>query len=397
MAAVQALWFVSGRSSSVSFVARRSVIALAVLALACDDNRPPRPDRPEKPEEAVAFDATTPTSSAVPAGSGAEAFVQQLRNQKLDISARRSPTQRIAFGRTTLAQLTETGLVLRDTKAFQETTKVSVTGPRRLATLADGSLLVVSESSVQRLPRDPKKNQTFSRIPLFVDSVVFPDRRKERQLWVFHGIDTTLYPYSLTEEGKLDMLDFLELAEFDKSGITLLKDGSFVYTAKTKLKRFYPGGKTWTLDLTSGADVWRILTTRRLDELWLARSDGQLELLRISENSLQVVRRLNAKGAFDIASNDSELAILKLESPTGADGGTATRVWKLSVLDGDGKEKMSQTLPFNPAPGSGESWVREVTKNRAVVLSSYGPYVAVGGPDEVTVFDYRSGAKVLGG
>jgi hypothetical protein len=379
-------------------VARRLVIALAVLALACDDNRPPRPDRPEKPGEALVLDATAPTSSAAPNGSsGAEAFVEQLRNQKLDISARRSPTQRIAFGKNTLAQLTDAGLVIRDTKGFKETTKVSVPGPRRLASLSDGSLLVLGESSVQRLPRDPKKNQTFSRIPLFVDSVVFPDRRKERQLWVFHGIDTTLYPYALTEDDKLDTLDFLELAEFDQRGITLLKDGSFVYTAKNKLKRFYPGGKVWTLDLTSGADVWRILTTRRLDELWLARSDGQLELLRISENSLQVVRRLDAKGAFDIASNDAELAILKLESAAGPDGGTTTRVWKLSVLDADGKEKMSQTLPFNPAPGSGESWVREVTKNRAVVLSSYGPYVAVGGPDEVTVFDYRSGAKVFGG
>lgn len=372
---------------------RRLVLVLAILALSCDDNRPSRPDRPERPE-AIVFDAAAlPSSSAAPAGSSAEAFVEQLRNQKLDIAARRSPTQRIAFGKNTLAQLTDTSLVVRDTKGFQEKTKVTVPGPRRLATLADGSLVVIGEASVQRLPRDPKKNQTFSRIPLFVDSVVFPDRRKERQLWIFHGIDTTLYPYTLTEEGKLDMLDFLELAEFDQKGITLLKDGSFVYTAKDKLKRFYPGGKVWTLELTSGADVWRILTTRRLDELWLARSNGELELLRISENSVQVVRRLDAKGAFDIASNDSALAILKLES---SDGDAGVRAWKLVVFDADGKEKMSQTLPFHTAAGSGESWVREATKNRAVILSSYGPYVAVGGPDEVTVFDYKSGAKLLG-
>src|SRR6185503_6088643 len=108
---------------------RRWLLGLGILLLACDDNRPPRPDRPdepEKPTEAPERDATAPASSAAPAGSSAEAFVQQLRNQKLDISARRSPVQRIAFGKATLAQLTESGLVIRDTKRFQETTKVSV-------------------------------------------------------------------------------------------------------------------------------------------------------------------------------------------------------------------------------------------------------------------------------
>jgi hypothetical protein len=371
-------------------VTRRLVLGLVFCALACDDDGPRPPERIETPPVPPASGATP-----APSGSGARAFVEQLRTQKLDLSARQRPAQRIAFGKHTLAQLTDTGLVVRDTKTWKESTKLTLAGPRRLATASDGSLVVLGESDVQRLPRDPKKNQTFSRIPLFVDSVVFPDRRKDRQLWIFHGIDTTLYPYTLTEEGSLETLDFLELADFDRRGIALLKDGSFVYTAKDKLKRFYPGGKVSTLELTSGADVWRILTTRRLDELWLARSDGELELLRIGESSVQVVKRLTAKGAFDIASNDSELAILKLDSLGEADAGA--RTWKLLVLDANGKERLTETLPFQVPAGSEESWVREATKNRAVVLSSYGPFVAVGGPDELRVYDYKTGTKLLGG
>jgi hypothetical protein len=175
-----------------------------------------------------------------------------------------------------------------------------------------------------------------------------------------------------------------------------LKDGSFVYTAKEKLKRFYPGGKSWTLALPPGGEVWRILTTRRLDEVWVARSDGRLDLLRLAEGALTTVRSLEAKGAFDIASNDSELAILKLESTAPAGDGGVTRVWRLSVFDDAGKGKLARELPFSLSEAADESWVREVTKNRAVVLSSYGPHVAVGGAEEVTVFDYKTGDKLLG-
>ncbi len=371
---------------------RFALVAVFVCSLVtgcrCDGDGPPPPERQERPSIELS-DGGLAVPSAAPSSSAAEAFVDKLRSQKLDIVARRVPLQRIAFGKGRLAQLTDSALVIRDTKAFDEITRVPVAGPRRLATLADGSSIVAAESNVLRVPKDPKKIETFGRIPLFVESVIFPDRRKDDQVWVAHGIDTTLYPYAFGEAGHLDTLDFIELPDFDQKGIALLKDGSFVYTAKQKLKRFFPKGKSWTLELPSGAEVWRILTTRRIDEVWIARSDGRLDLAQIAQGALTVVRSLEVPGAFDIASNDSELAILRLENATGG------RVWRLSVLDGGGKQQLSVTLPFSLAPGAGESWVREVTKNRSLVLSSYGPFVGVGGAEEVTVYNYRTGLKAF--
>jgi hypothetical protein len=274
---------------------------------------------------------------------------------------------------------------------MKEVTRLPMTGPRRVATLADGSVLAAGSSDVWYVPRDPKKAERYTRLPLFPDSLMLGDRREKKKLWVHHGIDPTLYPYELGEAGRLETLDFIALNGADQKGFALLKDGSYVYTAGSSLVRFFPGGKKWTLALPAGAEVWRILTTRRLDELWLARTDGKLVLAQLSDAALTVKKTLDLPGTFDLATNDSEIALLRLETGS-ADAGA--RSWKLVVLDADGKEQMATDLPLDAAPTT-EDWVREITKNRGVVLSPSQPLVAVGGPSWLAVWRSKTGQRVL--
>lgn len=376
----------------------RAFAVLAVLGslFGCEERPPDPPGRAPEPARPPALDldaALADPADAPGFDSSAEAkkVVAEMRTSKLDVAPRRVPAQRIAFGKERLVQLTDSELLIRDTQDMKEVTRLPMTGPRRVATLADGSVLAAGSSDVWYVPRDPKKAERYTRLPLFPDSLMLGDRREKKKLWVHHGIDPTLYPYELGEAGRLETLDFIALDGADQKGFALLKDGSYVYTAGSSLVRFFPGGKKWTLALPAGAEVWRILTTRRLDELWLARTDGKLVLAQLSDAALTVKKTLDLPGTFDVATNDSEIALLRLETGS-ADAGA--RSWKLVVLDADGKEQMATELPLDAAPTT-EDWVREITKNRGVVLSPSQPLVAVGGPSWLAVWRSKTGQRVL--
>lgn len=378
------------------------VVAIAaVVVSACDRKAPPPPDEPPLPPKSLALDAGVPGTEAADrdAGDGAEAarrLVSELRGQKLDVAARRVAPQRIVFGKAGLAQLGETELVVREVPGFKVKNRLAVDEPRKVVALDDGSLLCATKNELVRVGEDPKKTQRFKRVPLFPDSLLFADRRYKDQLWVLHGIDPTLYPYHLGESSSLETLDFVELADFDQKGFAALKDGSFVYTAGNRLRRFFAGGKSWNLELPEGAEVWRVLTTRRVDQAFIARGDGKVQLVQLAADRLTLVKTLDLPGAFDIASNDSELAILRLDSAKpGPDGGAPGRAWMLAVFDSNGKEQMRVDLPLDAPSGSDEDWVRDITKNRAVVLSSHAPVVAVGGPTWLAAWSTKTGERLL--
>jgi hypothetical protein len=376
---------------------RAFAVLAVVLALAgCEERAPAPPSRPSEPERPPARDldaalAAAPDASGFDASAAAKRVVADMRSERLDVAPRRVPAQRVAFGKERLAQLTDSELVIRGTKDMKEITRLPITQPRRVVTLVDGSVLAAGSSDVWYVPRDPKKAERYSRLPLFPDSLVLGDRRDKKKIWVHHGIDPSLYPYELGELGRLDTLDLIPLADADQKGFALLKDGSYVYTAGSVLKRFFPGGKHWSMTLPEGGEVWRVLTTRRLDEIWLARSDGRLQLVQLAAASLAVKKTLELPGTFDLATNDSEVALLRLETGP-SDAGS--RSWKLVVLDADGKERMATELPLAGATAT-EDWVREITKNRSVVLSPSQPLVAVGGPTWLAVWRTRTGEQVL--
>ena len=367
-------------------------VLLSFAVLACDDE-PKRPDKDDllaRPSASAEVSPLARIDAGALDGGAARKVLSELRSDKLELNARRVPAERVAFVHGRLAVLTSDALVVRDTKSWKEIAKVPALEPRRVIGLADGSVLAASKDDVTTLA--PRKNEVTrtSRIPLFPESVLFPDLRKERRMWVLHGFDPTLYGYEIEDDGKLNTLDFIELKDFDLKAFTALKDGSFLYTTKKGLRRFFPGGRAENVSLPEGPGVWRLLTTRRIDQVWVAREGGTFELLGIAGGKGQVVRSLTLPSAYDVATSNTAIAILRLERSD------KKRHFALRVVDADGKQLMEQELPLSKAPGDGEDWVEQITKNRAVAIAPKEPLVAVGGPTWLSVWNYKTQKRVYG-
>jgi hypothetical protein len=374
--------------------------AAAVLALAlasCDKDGPPRePPPPERPSQQPKIteqlqrligDASVDAADA----SAAASAVTELRASKLELAPRQTPSERLAFGKGRLAQLGAETLSVRETGGFSEVLRIALPAPRRVVELANGGLLAVGADAVVRLEPRAKEPERYGRIPLFPDSFVLGDRRDARRVWVLHAFGSMLYRYGVGgDAGAIETLEFLDLEGFDRRAFLALKDGSFLYTAGDKLRRFFVGGKRWDLALPEGSAVWRLLTTRRIDQIWLARDGGKLELAEISARGVRVVRALEVGHAFDVASNDQELAVVEVES------GDGPRRWKLCVYDDSGKRRFEAPLAPDPALGAGEDWVRIVTRDKTLALSTHAPLVAVGGQGALSVWNTKTGARVHG-
>jgi hypothetical protein len=384
----------------------RPVIFGAMLACAAACERepsfepPPRPtepagpkasDEPEIPKELrqLIGDASVGGADA----SAAAGAVAELRRTQLELAPRHTAAERLAFGKGRFAQLTTDALVVRDTTGFGEVVRLQLEGPRRVVELADGGLLGIGASGAVRLERGKKDPLTLGRIPLFPDSLVFGDRRDEARVWVLHSFGSLLYQYSFGGDagaGGVETLDFLDLEGFDQRAFAALKDGSFLYTAGDKLRRFFHGGKRWDLALPEGGKVWRLLTTRRIDQVWIAREGGALDLAQISATGVRVVRSVRIEHAFDVATNDKEIAAVRVQSEPGK-----PRRWSLAVHEPSGKLRFEAELPPEPPAGAGDSWVQAVTRDKTLALSSYAPLAAVGGPGWVAVWNTKTGKRVL--
>jgi hypothetical protein len=373
------------------------VAAVLLIAAGCEREGPPReppaPAQPRDESRAVEQLQRLLGDASLDAGdaSAAASAVSELRKGKLELAPRQSAAERLAFGKGRLAQLGEDALLVFDTKSFGELLRLELPQPRRVIELAGGGLLALGADSVVRLDGRGKAPERYGRIPLFPDSLVLGDRSDERRVWVLHTFGSLLYRYAMGgDAGAIETLEFLDLEGFDQAAFAALKDGSFLYTAGGKLRRFFHGGKRWELPLSEGGEVWRILTTRRIDQVWIARAGGRLELTEISATGARVVRAFEIGPAFDIASNDHELAVVEMAK---ADG---ERRWKLAVYDASGKRRFEAALPPDPAPGAGEDWVRIVTRDKTLALSASAPLVAVGGPSALSVWNTRTGARLRG-
>ncbi len=366
---------------------------------------PPRePNPPALPRDAPEGSPSATASSLAPAAglrdrdADADArpvpsAIVELRERKLRLDALRAPAQTLAFGRGRLARLTEEGVEVFSTDTLEQEASPSLTQPRRIVALRDGSLLVAASERTLRLGPGKQPAESFPRIPLFAGTLVFADRLEEKRFWLLHEFDPTLYRYDLDAGGSvlLRMDEYLTLEGFDHRGFAGLKDGSFMFTAGTRFRRFFPLGKEMELGSpVPDTEVWRLLVTHRIDRVWVAHRGSRLDLVQIGAR-LRVVRTLELPGdPYDITSNDRYVAVILLRQVAGE-----PRHWRLVVVDQKGDEVFAENLPMDEALG-GVDWVRAVTRNRNVVLSHPGSLVAVGGPTWLSVWDIEKKSLVLG-
>jgi hypothetical protein len=335
--------------------------------------------------------AAVPEAGAGPHAAAANSALTELRARRLRLPPRRATAQLVAFGKGRVARLVEDAMVVLKTKDFTPESVISIADPRRVLALQDGSLLVAGREQLLRLPPGRRQPQAYRRIPILAESLVFRDRRHDHRFWLLHGIDPTLYQYELRPDDAilLGLKHFIKLEDFDRDGFVALKDGSFLYTAGEQVRRFFPHGKLLRLDTPLRAcAVWRILTTYRIDRMWIVCDDGQLHLVQLGPR-LQVVRSHQLpSGPYDLAANDSHIADVRAVQPAGE-----PRKWWLTVVDRHGRELVNHALP-NPSAPLAADWVQQETRNRSVALSRRPPLVAVGGPTWLSVWNIKTGQQV---
>ncbi len=379
-----------------------ALLAAALLvAVACraGPELPPR-DAPEGPPVgplATASGSVTPPRTgavASPAPTPVPSAIVALRAQRLALGTRRVAPGRLAFTRRHLAVLTATELVLFETKSFTVTRRFGLSAPRKVVATVDGGFAIAdADATLQVTPRDLSLVR-HPRLTLFASSELWADRRDPLALWVHHEGEAAIYHYHLDPllvgQPLLAPADRVELLDHDGRAVLPLKDGSFAYTAPGELHQLFPHGKARASEVPSSlGDLWRLLPTRRIDQLWTATTELELELWQLAPR-LHSLRRLTLGGKpFELTSSDRSLAVVRTVETT-----AAPRQWSLVVYDDTGKERFTKALPPDPDPTT-EDWVERAIRDREVALARADPWVAVGGPTAITVWDTGSGRTLL--
>ena len=393
------------RPARPPFTGLLALVALTELGLGCEKGPPDPPERPthlpakriapDKPLEERSEDAASPGEALVTSA------VASIRESSLELPARALPAQRISFGRGRLAQLTESELVVRELSSWSIVARLPMRDARGVLELADGSLLAASADGLHRLPPNAKTFDRFPLVTLLPGAEIVADRRDRERLWVLQTVSPSLYRYELssgTPDGgsplpSLSLLApsaFSELSGPRPDAFVSLKDGSFLYGSGHELRRtFGIGGKSTRIELAAHSPgILRLLVPRRVDQVWVVFRDGHAELVQIGVGHL-VIRKLElGAGLFDMATNDDKLGMIRAER---SDAGS--RSFTLSVIDDRGNPKLTAPLPSEPAPGDDDDWVKAVTRNKTIAMSTNPPLVAVGGPTWLAVWDLKTGQQ----
>jgi hypothetical protein len=173
------------------------------------------------------------------------------------------------------------------------------------------------------------------------------------------------------------------LQEFDGNVLLPLRDGSLVYSQAGELSRLFVGGRPRVLSpLYGGAPMIRGLLARRVDELMILYEDGTLERLHLQNRLRRRALHRFETLPVDIVSTGHGVAALFANQRAGAPRRWSLRCFTLefSLID-------EIELPGG-ATSPGSSWLSEETRNR--LLAAHGRWIALGGPRELSVWDFRA-------
>ncbi|MEZ4370924.1 MAG: hypothetical protein R3B07_08860 [Polyangiaceae bacterium] len=292
---------------------------------------------------------------------------------------------------------------------LQRVSSEPLPGARFGLALKDGAFVGLGTRELLLLPnpdtrRDDDVQMRTPRVSVFPGSQLFADRREERDIWVHHPFDSSLYRYEVAPSASvlLPMKEVVELKDYDHGAFAGLANGSFVYSVGKQLYQIYPGGDAKKLgDLSElQAKVWRILPTQRIDQVWVMDETGKAVRVNLADHlrvssSLSSPEAKSEDGAvasephkpFDTLSSGRYIARLLVAS------GKHKRTWKLVVNDLAGKRILEEDLPPDPFDDGKayDDWVEQVTKNFDLALADSPPLVAVGGPNRITLWDLKTG------
>ncbi|HEY6558072.1 MAG TPA: hypothetical protein VI072_12395 [Polyangiaceae bacterium] len=331
-----------------------------------------------------------PTDAGRPRPRAVASALANLRNTTLDLAPRALPAQALAVGRSRVAQLADGELHVRRLPDLEPVVRAPLRGSAAVTELLDGGLLAVGRDRVLRLDAGRTRWREYPRVTLLPGCFVYPDLIHGERFWVLHPFSGSLFRYELDgDAGGVAFGPFFDLPSFDGRVFSVLKDASLLYTTQKTWRRSYSARRHVPVRAAELEGVLRALPAKRLDQVWLLTRDGTWMLAQLGAG-LTVVKRIPTGALpFDAASNDEGLAVLELEqSPA------RPRRWRLAVYDHSGERRFSADVPDESAPGTHDDWVSVVTRNKNLALSRHEPWVAVGGPTALRVWNMKDGSQI---
>jgi hypothetical protein len=366
--------------------------ACALLLSGCDARRrpPPRERLAHAVQSALAAESTVSAAPALP--PPVMQALEEVHEQKLEILPPRDETPRLSFGKGRLVQAMKDKVVFRDTKDGAVVAESALGAVYAVTEGADGSLIALGLSGGARLEARSSRPHGFPHVAFFPGAALFPDLEDPSHFYVYYAGEQQLFLYAFEAEAG----SFLPIEDrFPLTGClgapALTRDGAFLCTTADGIERRAPRGREAHFKLPAGVPAAvRLLPAKRLDELFSVSRTGEVVHLRLQQG-VPVLGRFRLPALPFAAVTNAEVLAFVLVSPPAP--GNARR-FTLLVTDLEGRERFKVDLPSKSAL-AGEDWVKAVIGDKNLTISAFEPFVAVGGAEAVTVWDYARGLLIF--
>jgi len=314
--------------------------------------------------------------------------LQVLHEQRLEIQPPSVPSRRLEFGPARLLQARGDHVTLRETEHGEPITETNLGTVLAIAHGSDGALFALGAGSGARFESRAKKGREFPHVAFFPDSISFADLEQPTHFYVYYSADGQLLRYIFeAEAGPFLPIDASIPLEGCTGAPTQLRDGAFACHTATGFARKAPRGTRTDFKPTVAlGESFRLLPAKRLDELFAIDRAGEVKHLRLAAG-------VPVLGAFQLparpyaaAANGEVLAFILVSAPEPG----KERRWNLLVTDFEGQARLQVELEAKAAPAH-EDWAEDVAEDKNLALSGFEPLVAVGGANQVLVWDYGEG------
>jgi hypothetical protein len=288
----------------------------------------------------------------------------------------------IVFGAGRIAQWTRNGVQVRALARLESPPlALGAGGPAAFGALGDGSLLVLTPKVALQLA--PDRDEPTSRPGLFMlmsddNPRVRADPDRPRGFFLANA--SSLDRYELPEgPERVTAKQMLDVDPRVTATLCTLPGGAFAYLEGGEVRRCTPaqprgvghpvaGGPAAHLAPGPGGQVW----------VSLAEGAALLELPPQAGPARTLVATNAGAEVMSFDGTATHAAALALDWKPGKPGSWSVVVWKV-----DGAEVLRQPLPWSLPVNDPTDWF--------VALSPYDPFVAVGGPGRLAVWNLADG------
>ena len=283
--------------------------------------------------------------------------------------------QRVAFAGERLFAVLGSEIVVVDATGKAGLARHPIDGPHQLIPLADGSVLGVGLKSTIRLRFDAKNPDTLTRVLPLPQSQLFGSASDASRFDVFDVIAGQWLGFGFEEKASVSSLwlpdTTFDTPELKQAHCAQLLDGAYGCFANDQLWRLYSRSRPKFVGKCGpGLRVWRVLGAARADQLWVARSDGQLEKWWFGPPPKRLSVTQLPWTPLDVSANKDTLAVIRILQER-----AKPKQITLVVMDAEGKHRFEQSLM--PSSEEDSNMIDQELREAEVVVHNKRPWVAV--------------------